>query len=65
MLKLLKSKTIVGLLMVAIPYLDQLHQYLSALPEAAMPKEVALAVTGLGWLLALYGRLVARGPILK
>lgn len=61
---MLKSKTILGLLAIAVPYLDSVHSYMMNMPEGALPKGVAVAVTGMGWLLALYGRLVAKGPIL-
>jgi len=60
-----KSKTILGLLAIAVPYLDQVYQYANNLPEGMLPKGAAVAVTGLGWLLAVYGRMVAKGPLIK
>lgn len=61
--KLLRSKTIQGLLLVLVPYLDQIYQYMNALPEGVLPAKVALAVSGLGWILAFVGRMNAQGPI--
>lgn len=53
---MLKSNTIQGLILMAIPYVDNVYQYLSALPEGKLPKGAAMAMTGLGWVLALFGR---------
>lgn len=61
--KLLASKTVWGLLAIAVPYADQLVAYAANLPAGTLPKGAALAISGLGWLLALYGRLQAKQPI--
>lgn len=59
----LSSKTVWGLLTIAVPYLDSVYQYASNLPEGVIPPGAAVVVTGLGWLLALYGRTVANKPL--
>ena len=61
--KYLSSKTVWGLIAIAVPYLDQVYQYANTLPEGVLPKNAQLVVGGLGWLLALYGRKVATGPL--
>lgn len=58
-------KTFIGLFAVVIPYLDHLYAYLLALPEGILSPKVQAVVQGLGILLAAYGRLVAKGPIIK
>ena len=60
---LLQSKTIWGLLAIAVPYVDHIYQYAANLPDGVLPQPVAIAVTGLGWLLAFYGRMTATKPI--
>lgn len=57
------SLTIWGLVGVAVPYLDQLHTYLSSLPEGTLPPKVSLGIQGLGWVLALVGRVRATQPL--
>lgn len=59
----LSSITIWGLIAVALPYLDQLHAYLSSLPEGTLPPKVSLAVQGLGTVLAFIGRSRASKPL--
>lgn len=58
-------KTLTGLGLVFLPWLDSLHQQLAAVPDGVLPPQVKLIVSGLGLLLAAYGRLVAKGPLLK
>lgn len=58
-------KTITGLIGIAIPYLDMVYQYANDLPEGMLPEPARYAVIGIGWVLAMYGRLVAQEPILK
>lgn len=53
----LSSNVIQGLLLIAVPFLDQTYQYLQGLPQGILPKGVALAVTGLGWVLSMKGRM--------
>jgi hypothetical protein len=53
---LLSSATIWGLIGIAVPYLDTLHAYLMSLPDGSLPPGVAIAIQGLGWILAFYGR---------
>lgn len=52
----LSSVTMWGLIAVAVPYIDQAYQYLATLPEGTLPKGAAVAVQGLGLLLAMLGR---------
>jgi hypothetical protein len=59
----LASKTLWGLVAIAVPYLDQVYAYAQQIPEGILPKPVSVAVTGLGLALAWYGRLKARLPI--
>lgn len=58
-------KTFLGLFAVTIPYLDHLYTYLMALPAETLPPKIQLIIQGLGLILASYGRMVAKGPILK
>lgn len=58
------KKTLIGLLAIAVPYIDSIYQYANNLPEGVLPEGTAVLVTGLGWLLALYGRAVAKGPLI-
>lgn len=60
----LNSKTVWGLFAVAVPYLDSVYQYANSLPDGMLPQGAAVVVTGLGWLLAMYGRVVAKGPLI-
>lgn len=59
----LKSKTVWGLVGVLVPYVDQVYQYAMQLPEGVLPKQAALVLGGVGWLLALYGRKNATVPL--
>lgn len=60
---LLSSKTFWGLATIAVPYLDSVYQYLLTMPEGLLPAKAHVIVTGLGWVLALAGRMSAKGPI--
>lgn len=57
------KKTLTGLGILLIPYLDSLYQYGASLPEGALPVKAKIAIGGLGWFLAVYGRLVAKKPL--
>lgn len=59
----LHSKTVWGLIGIAVPYIDTVYQYANALPEGMLPKKAALVISGLGWVLATYGRVVANQPL--
>lgn len=58
-------KTLLGLAAIAVPYLDSLYQYAGSLPEGVLPPQAKLVIGGLGWALALYGRMVAKGPLVS
>lgn len=59
------KKTIIGLIAIAVPYVASFVEYANQIPHEILPPQAKLIIGGAGWLLALYGRLVAAGPIIK
>lgn len=56
------KKTILGLAVILIPYLDQVQQQVLDSPQLLSP-DWTLGLQGFGLILALYGRIVAKGPL--
>ncbi len=59
----LASRTIWGLIAIAIPLLQQIYEFLLQVPEGLLPKEAQIIIQALGVILAAYGRYKAKKEI--
>jgi len=59
----IQSKTLLGVVIAAIPMLDGVYSQLTALPIGFLPPHIASIVSGLGLALAFIGRLTANKNI--